>query len=220
MLKGGDYNAQWKQLTLMALRTDNNEKQDSLRYSIIASYIGRNGLAEFDSLITDLSRKRVNSKGYVDFYISLWKGLLGGKYSANFLRISRPLINCAPLTFWNIFYDVAVCKNHVFSSSDFELSKLNGLNHQIQAFYEDVLKHYNYTRETVFAQIALRILNDSVDLSAPMFEQYIPYCISNQKKDLIFSTIIRLISQNRYLEEINLFLEADFWRCNEAEFSR
>ena len=217
MLKGGDYNAQWKQLTLMALRTDNNEKQDSLRYSIIASYIGRNGLAEFDSLITELSRKRVNSKGYVDFYVSLWKGLLGGKYSANFLRISRPLINCAPLTFWNIFYDVAVCKNHVFSSSDFELSKLNGLDHQIQVFYEDVLKHYSYTRETVFAKIALRILNDSVDLSAPMFEQYIPYCISNQKKDLIFSTIIRLISQNRYLEEITLFLEADFWRCNEAE---
>lgn len=217
MLKGGDYNVQWKQLTLMALRTDNNEKQDSLRYSIITSYIGRYGLAEFDSLITELSRKRVNSKGYIDFYMSLWKGLLGGKYSANFLRISRPLISCAPLTFWNIFYDVAACKNHVFSSSDFELSKLNGLDHQIQAFYEDVLKRYSYTRETVFAKIALRILNDSVDLLAPMFEQYIPYCSSNQNKDLILSTIIRLISQNRYLEELSVFLEGDYWRCTETE---
>lgn len=217
MLKGGDYNGQWKQLVLMALRTDNNDKQDSLRYSIIASYIGRNGLVEFDSLISDLSRKHVNSKGYADFYVSLWKGLLGGKYSANFLRVSRPLINHAPLTFWNIFYDVAVCKNHVFSSSDFELSKLNGLDHQIQAFYDEVLQRYSNTRETVFVKIALRILNDAVDLSAPALEQYIPYCSSNQNKDLILSTIVKLISQHRYLEELNSFLEADYWRCNEAE---
>lgn len=217
MLKGGDYEGQWKQLTLMALRTDNNEKQDSLRYSIIASYIGRNGLAEFDALITELSRRRVNSKGYADFYVSLWKGLLGGKYSANFLRISRPLIGYVPLTFWNIFYDIAVCKNHVFSSSDFELSKLNGLDHQIQAFYEDVLKRYSFTRESVFVKIALHILTDSVELSNPTLEQYIPYCSSNQNKDLILSSIIRLISQNRYLEELNTFLGADCWRCNEAE---
>lgn len=217
MLKGGDYDAQWKQLALMALRTDNNEKQDTLRYSIIASFIGRYGLASFDLLIQALSNKRVNSKGYADFYASIWKGLLSGKYSANFLRISRPLIDSAPLTFWNIFYDVAVSKNHVFSSSDFELAKLNGLDHQIQSFYEATLERYNYTRESVFVKIALNILSESTGLTSPLFSKYIAYCGSNQKKDMIISTIIRLISQNKYLDEINQFLSSDFWRYNDTE---
>lgn len=217
MLKEENYEDQWRQIAIMALRTDNNEKQDTLRYSIIASFIGRYGLAAFDSLITDLSRKRVNSKGYVDFYMSLWKGLLSGKYSANFIRISRPLIDSAPLTFWNLFYDVAVCKNHVFSSSDFELSSLNGLNHQTQVFYESVLKRYSYTREAVFAKIALRILNDSKEVTSPMFEQYIPYCTSKQDKHILITTIINLISQNRFLDDINMFFDADCWRCDEAE---
>jgi len=217
MLKEENYDEQWRQLAIMALRTDNNEKQDTLRYSIIASFIGRYGIAAFDSLIIDLSRKRVNSKGYVDFYISLWKGLLSGRYSANFIRISRPLIDSAPLTFWNLFYDVAVCKNHVFSSSDFELSSLNGLDHQTQDFYESVLKRYSYTREAVFAKIALRILNDSKEVTTPMFEQYIPYCASKQDKHILIATIINLISQNRFLDDINMFLDADCWRCDEAE---
>lgn len=217
MLKGGDYAEQWKQLTLMALRTDNKENQDSLRYSIIASYIGRKGLEAFDSLIMYLSSKRVNSKGYTDFYISIWKGLLSGKYSANFLRISRPLIHCAPLTFWNIFYDVAVWKNHVFESTDFELSNLNGIDHQIQQFYEEVLKRYSYTRETVFIKIALGILQFSSELTSPMFEQYIPYCSSNQNKDLLISTMIKLISMNKFQEEISLFVVADCWRHDDSE---
>lgn len=217
ILKDGDYDAQWKQLTLMALRTDNNEKQDTLRYSIIASFIGRYGLSAFDALIQNLSYKRTNSKGYADFYTSIWKGLLGGKYSANFLRISRPLIDSAPLTFWNIFYDVAVCKNHVFSSSDYELSRLNGLDHQIQSFYENILDRYNYTRESVFVKIALSILSESPSLTSPLFSKYIAYCSSNQKKDLMISTIIKLISQNRCFDEIGQFLSSDFWRCNETE---
>ncbi len=217
MLKEENYEEQWKRIAIMALRTDNNEKQDTLMYSIIASFIGRYGIDAFDSLITDLSRKRINSKGYVDFYISLWKGLLSGRYSANFIRISRPLIDSAPLTFWNLFYDVAVCKNHVFSSMDFELSRLNGIDHQTQDFYESALKRYSFTRETVFAKIALRILNDSKEITAPMFEQYIPFCNSKQDKHILIATIINLISQNRFLDDINMFLDADCWRCDEAE---
>ena len=40
------------------------------------------------------------------------------------------MLKTAPLTFWNVFYDVAVCKNHIFSSTDFELAKLNGIDKQ------------------------------------------------------------------------------------------
>lgn len=142
---------------------------------------------------------------------------MSGRYSANFIRITRPLINTAPLTFWNVFYDVAACKNHVFSLVGFEFSKLVVPNYQIQAFYEELLKRYSYTREPVFIKIALCLLSDSPETVVPMFEQYISFCDSNHDKSQLLSTIIKLVSQNKYINELKLLLHADCWRCDDNE---
>lgn len=217
ILKGADYEKQWERLVETALLTDNRETLDSLRYTIIASYIGKYGLDSFDTVISELSKKGINSKKYPDYYNSIWKGILSGRYSANFIRITRPLINTAPLTFWNVFYDVAACKNHVFSLVGFEFSKLVVPNYQIQAFYEELLKRYSYTREPVFIKIALCLLSDSPETVVPMFEQYISFCDSNHDKSQLLSTIIKLVSQNKYINELKLLLHADCWRCDDNE---
>lgn len=217
IIKGADYKKQWRQLVEIALRTDNKEAFDTLRYSIITSYIGRYGLDSFDTIISDLSKRVSIKKKYPDFYISIWKGILSGKYSANFIRITRPLINSAPLTFWNVFYDVAACKNHVFTLVGFEFSKFVVTDHQVQAFYEELLKRYSYTREPVFIKIALCLLSDSSETVVPMFEQFVSFCGSNHNKSQLLSTIIRLISQNKYINELKLLLSADCWRCDDNE---
>ena len=36
--------------------------------------------------------EKPNIKGFADFYISLWKGLLNGKYPVNFLRLTQSMI--------------------------------------------------------------------------------------------------------------------------------
>lgn len=217
IIKGADYKKQWRQLVEIALRTDNKEALDTLRYTIIASYIGRYGLGSFDMIISELSKKGINSKKYPDFYISIWKGILSGEYSANFIRITRPLINTAPLTFWNVFYDVVACKNHVFKLVGFEFNKFAVPDHQVQAFYEELLKRYSYTREPVFIKIALCILSDSPETVVPMFEQFVPFCGSNHNKTQLLSTIIKLISQNKYINELKVLLSADCWRCDDNE---
>ena len=74
------------------------------------------------------------TKGFADFYISLWKGLLNGKYPVNFLRLTQSMIGKAPITFWNLFYDTAVCKNHIFSNDDFELNSIRMINKIIRDF--------------------------------------------------------------------------------------
>ena len=217
IIKGADYKKQWRQLVEIALRTDNKEVLDTLRYTIITSYIGRYGLDSFDTIISDLSKRVSIQKKYPDFYISIWKGVLSGKYSANFIRITRPLINIAPLTFWNVFYDVAACNNHVFTLVGFEFSKFVVTDHQVQAFYEELLKRYSYTREPVFIKIALCLLSDSPETVVPMFEQFVSFCGSNHNKSQLLSTIIRLLSQNKYITELKLLLSADCWRCDDNE---
>ena len=124
MITSGDKDDCWEQLVKMALRTDNNDHQDNLRFSIIASYIGRYGIDSIERIMIGLVKHPNATKGFADFYISLWKGLLNGKYPVNFLRLTQSMIGKAPITFWNLFYDTAVCKNHIFSNDDFELNSI------------------------------------------------------------------------------------------------
>lgn len=110
MLTGADYNSFWDQLIMQVLRTDNAEQQDMLRYSIITSYIGRFGAVKFESMISTLLKWKGPGKDYYGYYTSIWKGLFTGKYGCNLLSLNVPLINEAPITYWNLFYDIAVCK--------------------------------------------------------------------------------------------------------------
>lgn len=217
MLGERNYNEVWRQLLLSALRTDNNEKQDSLRFCIITSYIGRFGLASFENEVLSLSKNKLASKNYNEYYISLWKGLLTGNYSLNFLRLSRALIGNAPPTYWNIFYDVSVCKNHVFSTADFELKNWRDMDHQIQLFYDEILNRYSVTRESVYIKIAASILSECGGNISPSFEYYAPYCNSNRNKDFLFAALINLIVEGHCLNDISKFLKADFWRVEEEE---
>ena len=218
MLSNGDYDDAWKQMLFSALKTDNNEKQDALRYCIVTSFIGRYGVDEFERAIITLSRNKHSTKGFSEYYISLWKGLLTGRYSANFLRVTRCLVKDAPVTFWNVFYDIAVCKNHVFSTSDFHLKQWIDTDHEIQEFYNEVLTRYSISRETVFLKIAASILAESSENIVPSFDQYLPYCNSNRNKDFLFVAIIKLLSEGRYINEIEKILKVDYWRGSEEEY--
>lgn len=217
LLSDSNYTDTWHQLLYSALRTDNNEKQDSLRFCIITSFIGRFGLNEFEKVVIGLSKNKHSTKSFMDYYISLWKGLLTGKYSANFLRNCRALIGNAPLTFWNIFYDISVCKNHVFSTNDFELKQWAGIERETQKFYDEILERYSITRETVYLKIASSIISESCEDITPSFEQYIPFCSSNRNKEFLFAAFIRLVSEGRYTQEIARFLKLDFWKCEDEE---
>lgn len=217
MLSDADYDSCWKQLVITALRTDNKDKQDTLRYCIIAGFIGRYGIDEFDQVVLGLAKNKYSVKSYTDYYISLWKGLFNGKYSLNFLPLSCDLIREAPTTFWNLFYDIAICKNHVFSTDDFEMKVWKEAVREDQKFYDGVLSRYNDTRETVFLKIAVQILLESSKNLVPSFEKYLSYCSSGRNKDFLFSALIQLVYKGSYLQEISELLDYSYWHCTEIE---
>ena len=177
LISGGSKDDCWNQLVRMALRTDNKDIQDNIRFCIISSFIGRYGIEKFESEILALSRNPRASKGFSDYYVSLWKGLLNGRYPVNFLRLCENIISLAPVTFWNMFYDVAALKNHVFANNDFEMNSWRSDNQNYQDFYSKVLTQYTETREVVYLKIAVVILKDSpIDLNTE-FEKYISFII-------------------------------------------
>ena len=179
----------------MALRTDNNDHQDNLRFSIIASYIGRYGIDSIERIMIGLVKHPNATKGFADFYISLWKGLLNGKYPVNFLRLTQSMIGKAPITFWNLFYDTAVCKNHIFSNDDFELNSIRNDKQDYQGFYTTCLDCYCETREIVYLKIAAALLREcSVDLE-PEFDKYISFEASGRNKSFILSTFANNLEQ-------------------------
>ena len=218
MINGGDKDSCWNQLVKMALRTDNNDQQDNLRFSIIANYIGRYGVEAFEKDIISLSSYPGSTKGFTDFYIGLWKGILNGRYSVNFLRLCERMIGEAPITFWNLFYDIAVCKNHVFSSDDFEMKSLRTDGQNYQSFYRDCLNCYNETREIVYLKIAVSLLRDCPADLEPEFDKYISFGSSSRNKAFLFSAFASLLEQERYKEEIQGILEAEYWNCSNAEY--
>lgn len=217
MLDGRDYELCWKQLLMAALKTDNNDNQDSLRFCIITGYVSRYGIDSFNDVIALLAKNRLATKNYAELYSSLWKGLLSGKYSVNFLHLTCNLIDSAPITFWNLFFDVAAVKNHVFSYTDFGLQTWSSLVQDYQAFYSKTLEQYVATRETVFLKIATHILAECPVVLEAEFDKYLPYCNSGRNKDFIFCTIINLIYKQKYLREIEEFIRSDYWRCTESE---
>lgn len=201
----------------MALRTDNNDHQDNLRFSIIASYIGRYGIDSIERIMIGLVKHPNATKGFADFYISLWKGLLNGKYPVNFLRLTQSMIGKAPITFWNLFYDTAVCKNHIFSNDDFELNSIRNDKQDYQGFYTTCLDCYCETREIVYLKIAAALLREcSVDLE-PEFDKYISFEASGRNKSFILSTFAILLEQNRYKEEIQAVVNSEYWNCSSVE---
>lgn len=217
MLSVQDYDDCWTRLAILALRTDNNDKQDTLRYCIIAGFIGRYGIKQFNQVICGLEKNKYSKKSYSDYYISLWKGLFNGRYSLNFLTLSQDIIWEVPATFWNIFYDIAVRKNHVFSADDFEYSAWKTTMREDQSFYNEVLDKYSDTRETVFLKIAVSILLESQQNIIPSFEKYLPYCNSGRNKDFLYSALIQLVQRGKYLLEIGELLGSNYWRCTEIE---
>ena len=217
MLSKPDYDNWWKQLVMIALQTDNDDKQDTLRYCIIASFVGRYGIGQFDHVLHGLVKKKYSVKSYTDYYTSLWKGLSNGRYSLNFLMLSQKLIHEVPVTFWNMFYDIAIYKNHVFSTDDFEFQTWKEVTREDQKFYNEALDQYNSTRETVFLKIAGRMLLESNEKLDPSFEKYLPYCNSSRNKDFLFSTLIQLVYRGKYLQEISELLDLNYWKCSEIE---
>lgn len=217
MIAGGNKNDCWEQLVKMALRTDNNDHQDNLRFSIIASYIGRYGIDSIERIMIGLVKHPNATKGFSDFYISLWKGLLNGKYPVNFLRLTQSMIGEAPITFWNLFYDTAVCKNHIFSNEDFELNSIRTDKQDYQGFYTTCLDCYCETREIVYLKIAAALLREcSADIE-PEFDKYISFEASGRSKAFILSTFAILLEQDRYKEEIQDVVNSEYWNCSSVE---
>ena len=217
MLTGTDYNSFWDQLIMKALRTDNAEQQDMLRYSIITSYIGRFGVAKFESIISALLKWKGPGKDYYGYYSSIWKGLFTGKYCCNFLSLNVHLINEAPNTYWNLFYDIAVCKNHVFSLRGLWGTQWHNPVYNIQEFYSALVERYSKSRETIFLQIAVKLLEQCDEIVITEFDQYLSYCNSNKSKDFLFQAIIAMLKKKKYLNEIGTFLKSRYWYNTEIE---
>lgn len=217
MLTGADYNSFWDQLIMQVLRTDNAEQQDMLRYSIITSYIGRFSAVKFESIISALLKWKGPGKDYYGYYTSIWKGLFTGKYGCNLLSLNAPLINEAPITYWNLFYDIAVCKNHVFSLDGLWGTQWHNPNYNIQEFYSALVERYAESRETVFLQIAVKLLEQCDETINTEFDKYLSYCNSNKSKDFLFQAIIGILNKKKYFNEIGTFLKSGYWYTTETE---
>lgn len=127
------------------------------------------------------------------------------------------MIGKAPITFWNLFYDTAVCKNHIFSNDDFELNSIRNDKQDYQGFYTTCLDCYCETREIVYLKIAAALLREcSVDLE-PEFDKYISFEASGRNKSFILSTFAILLEQNRYKEEIQAVVNSEYWNCSSVE---
>ena len=218
LISGGDKDSSWDQLVKMALRTDNNDRQDNLRFAIIASYIGRYGLEAIEKIIVSLAKFPAANKGFTEFYISLWKGLLNGKYPVNFLRLCKEMIGEAPVTFWNLFYDIAACKNHVFASENFEYNAFRSDEQDYQGFYSACLQCYNETREIVFLRIAVTLLKESDTHIDPEFDKYISFGTSNRNKAFLLSSLAVLLEQGRYKDEITDLICSVDWNGSNTEY--
>lgn len=217
MISDGDIDACWNQLMRVALMTDNNDKQDNLRFCIIASFMGRYGRDSAERIIALLARNNNAVKGYSEYYISLWKGLLNGKYSVNFLDLCSDLIGIAPTTFWNVFYDIAVCKNHIFMSEDYEMNSWRTENFDYQIFYSRLLEYYVETRVTVYIKIAMILLKECKNVLRPEFEKYISFCNSGHDKGLFISVIVALLLDDKYRDEIGELVSTDYWLVSNEE---
>lgn len=217
MLSDVDYAECWNQLLYQALRTDNAELQDMLRYSIIVAYIGRFGQKQFESCIDTILKWKNPMKDYYGYYTSIWKGLYSGKYSTNMLAQNLPLIREAPTTYWNLFYDVAVCRNHVFTQHNLWGAHWRKTSCDMQAFYNSLLERYSENREPIFIQLAAKLLDECEQTLSPKFDKYLPYCNSNKPKEFLFNAMIHLLKQKRYLKEIEAFLKSGTWFLTESE---
>lgn len=217
MLTGADYDEFWDQMLIQALRTDNAEQQDMLRYSIITSYIGRFGDVKFEGIISALVKWKGATKDYYGYYTSIWKGLFNGKYGCNFLSLNTSLINEVPITYWNLFYDIAVCKNHVFSLDGLWGTQWHKPDYNIQEFYSALVERYSESREPIFLQIAVKLLEQNDEVIVTEFDKYLPYCNSNKSKDFLFQAIIGILKKKKFLEDIGTFLRSGYWFNTETE---
>ena len=202
---------------MQVLRTDNAEQQDMLRYSIITSYIGRFGVVKFESMISTLLKWKGPGKDYYGYYTSIWKGLFTGKYGCNLLSLNVPLINEAPITYWNLFYDIAVCKNHVFYLDGLWGTQWHNPVYNIQEFYSALVERYSESRETIFLQIAVKLLEQCDETVITEFDKYLSYCNSNKSKDFLFQAIIGILNKKKYFNEIGIFLKSGYWYTTETE---
>lgn len=217
MLTGGDYDACWRDLAQTAVWSDRNEQQDLIRYSIIASYLGRYGEARFNELVDDLTKTRGAAGNYYRYYSSVWRGLFAGKYCCNILELNAPLIGAAPLTYWNLFYETAVCGNRVFALEGLWGEQWRNKEHDVQAFYDRLLQQYSEEREPVFLKIAVKVLTQYGGVINAGFERYLLYCGGNKPKDFLFRDLICLLSQGKYHAEIGELLRSEHWSRTDTE---
>lgn len=211
-----DYEFCWNQLLRGVILSESKERLDNLRYSVVLSYIVRYGFAQYDETL----RTAINpqKKAYFDSFSALWRGLLGGSYSANFLPLHQNLAKELPLTYWNQFYDVAVCKNHLFANDyAFDYHHLSNSHFSYQSFYDSMLDCYVETRESVYLKIAVSILVESAQPIAPSFEKYISFLSVSQNKDFLLRALISMASNRRYREELGILLHSDSWKGTESE---
>ena len=213
---GLSYDECW-QFLLKNVFKEKHEVQDSLRFSIVASFFARYGEKKYIENINELIDELDSKKEQHDYYSVLWKSLTLGQYSSNFLSLNMELIENAPLTYWNLFFDYAVCKNHVFSLTSFWGEQWHNPDCNMQEFYDLLLKRYIQDRESVFLKIAANLLENCEDVVNPNFDQYLTYCQSIKDKDFIFRMIIRLMNKNNHIDYLKFFLNSGVWNCNEQE---
>ncbi len=210
------YDTSWRQLLRYTLK-EKYQAQDSLRFSIITSFFARYGENEYVEVVNELLDEPDLKKEYQDYYSTLWKGLISGQYSSNFLSLNFELIESAPITYWNIFYDYAVCKNHVFSSCSFWGEQWHTPDCDMQEFYDLLLSRYVCERETVFLKIAAVLLEECEEIVNPNFDRYLTYCQSIKDKDFILRMIIRLLINDRHTDDLNYLLNSGVWNCSKQE---
>lgn len=216
-LSSSDNSLPWNQLLLDAIRSDNYETQDMQRFSIITSYIGRFGLSKFEQIISNLAKTKQQGKDFYGYYNSIWKGLFTGKYSYNIFDLSLPLIKEAPLTYWNLFYETAVCKNNVFSLEALWGEQWHTPTVDLQSFYSALVEQYAENRETVFLQLAIKLLEQYPDKINPEFDKYLSYCNSKKSKDYLLNAFVHILEKGKYMDELKAFLQTDCWFTNDSE---
>ncbi|MBQ4338595.1 MAG: ATP-binding protein [Clostridia bacterium] len=208
------YDENWKALAFKALSVN---AKSGLNSSILASYFCRYGKEAFEQLVISKAQNDRQGNDAAVYYSSLWRGLVSEQYSQNFLQLNLGLIEEAPAAYWNDFYEYAVCKNHVFSKQDFWGEQWCVQTCDMKEFYTALIKRYTEQRETVFLQIAAKLLEESDEIDDPDFKSYYPYCKSVKNKDFIFRMIAGLMQKNKHPEETEMFLSSEIWNCKQQE---
>lgn len=216
LLTGTEPKAAWNRILVSVLLGDRQPTLAVDRCMAVFAYLARYGLKAFDSVVHDLLKNALSKKTYNRYYETLWKTLYADKYPLNVLRLLQPLLGDMPLDFWNVFYDISVCKNQVFANATSTVADGFQPEEVRQSFYDGLLEQYSRTRHTVYLKIAAAMLCPCPPQDMH-FSRYVPYCSGAQSKDFLFAALIRCLHADGYQDQIAAFLAGNYWHCDRQE---